>query len=47
MEHVEKTGVHSGDSLSILPAQTLTEIAKQKMKEYAKKLFKNLTIKVL
>ena len=22
MEHVEKTGVHSGDSLSVLPAQT-------------------------
>ena len=38
MEHVEKTGVHSGDSLSVLPAQTLTEIAKQKMKQYAEKI---------
>ena len=37
MEHIEKTGVHSGDSLSILPAQTLTEIAKTKMKQYAVK----------
>ena len=47
MEHVEKTGVHSGDSLSILPAQTLTEIAKQKMKQYAEKIVQELGYKGL
>jgi carbamoyl-phosphate synthase large subunit len=45
MEHVEKTGVHSGDSLSILPAQTLTNNAKAKMKEYAEKLVKKVNYK--
>ena len=47
MEHVEKTGVHSGDSLSVLPAQTLTEIAKQKMKQYAEKIVQELGYKGL
>ena len=47
MEHIEKTGVHSGDSLSILPAQTLTEVAKEKMKEYAKKIVQKLEYKGL
>src|SRR6476620_1331267 len=47
MEHVEKTGVHSGDSLSVLPAQTLTEIAKQKMKQYAKLIVQELEYKGL
>ena len=47
MEHIEKTGVHSGDSLSILPAQTLTEVAKEKMKEYAEKIVQKLGYKGL
>src|SRR6476620_1370495 len=47
MEHVEKTGVHSGDSLSVLPAQTLTEIAKQKMKQYAEMIVQDLGYKGL
>ncbi|WP_338472149.1 carbamoyl phosphate synthase large subunit [Niallia sp. XMNu-256] len=47
MEHIEKTGVHSGDSLSILPAQNLTETAKLKMKEYALKIVQKLGYKGL
>ena len=45
MEHVEKTGVHSGDSLSILPAKNLTNNAKIKMKQFAKKSSKKWDIK--
>ena len=47
MEHIEKTGVHSGDSISVLPAQTLSEIAKQKMKQYAEKIVQELGYKGL
>ena len=42
MEHIEKTGVHSGDSLSMLPSQFLTEKAKTKMKDYALKIVQKL-----
>ena len=37
MEHIEKTGVHSGDSMAVLPAMTLSESVKKKMLHYAKK----------
>jgi len=47
MEHVEKTGVHSGDSLSVLPPQTLTETAKAKMKKYAEQIVRKLGYKGL
>jgi carbamoyl-phosphate synthase large subunit len=45
MEHVEKTGVHSGDSLSILPAANLTNNAKIKMKQFAEKIVKEVGYK--
>lgn len=47
MEHIEKTGVHSGDSLSMLPAQTLTKTAKTKMKDFAAKIVQKLGYKGL
>ncbi len=47
MEHIEKTGVHSGDSLSMLPAQTLTESVQDKMLTYAKKIVGNTKYKGL
>lgn len=47
MEHIEKTGVHSGDSLSMLPAQTLTNNAKTKMKQFASKIVQKLGYKGL
>src|SRR5205823_5053737 len=42
IEHVEPAGVHSGDSLAILPAQNLTEKNKQIIAEYAAALVKKL-----
>ena len=47
MEHIEKTGVHSGDSLSMLPAQNLTDIAEAKMKDYALNIVQKLGYKGL
>jgi carbamoyl-phosphate synthase large subunit len=42
IEHVEPAGVHSGDSLAILPAQSLSEKHKQVIEEYANALVKKL-----
>ncbi|MBP3038832.1 carbamoyl phosphate synthase large subunit [Bacillaceae bacterium Marseille-Q3522] len=47
MEHIEKTGVHSGDSMSMLPAQTLSKTAEAKMLSYAKKVVAKLHYKGL
>lgn len=47
MEHVEKTGVHSGDSMSILPAQSFTKSVQDKMLLYAKKISQFLQYKGL
>lgn len=47
MEHIEKTGVHSGDSMSILPAQSISETAKNKMYKYAKDISRHLQYKGL
>ncbi|MGN7395687.1 carbamoyl phosphate synthase large subunit [Peribacillus frigoritolerans] len=46
-EHIEKAGVHSGDSMAILPAQSLTDDIKDKMTLYAKKLVSELGYKGL
>ncbi|MDV7765431.1 carbamoyl phosphate synthase large subunit [Peribacillus sp. CSMR9] len=46
-EHVEKAGVHSGDSMALLPAQSLTNEIKDKMTQYAKKLVIELGYKGL
>ena len=47
MEHIEKTGVHSGDSLSILPAKNLSVSVKEKMITYAKKIVQHTGYKGL
>ena len=44
MEHIERTGVHSGDSISVYPAQSLTEGAKAKIAEYTRRLAKSLHV---
>ncbi|KWW16871.1 carbamoyl phosphate synthase large subunit [Peribacillus simplex] len=46
-EHVEKAGVHSGDSMALLPAQTLSDEMKAKMTLYAQKLVTELGYKGL
>jgi len=38
MEHVERTGVHSGDSIAIWPCQSLSPVAQQKVAEYTRKI---------
>ena len=38
MEHVEKTGIHSGDSISVYPTFSISEKAKEKILEYTVKL---------
>ncbi|MBO5060716.1 MAG: carbamoyl-phosphate synthase large subunit [Clostridia bacterium] len=38
MEHVERTGIHSGDSISVYPTFSVSDKAKQKILEYSKKL---------
>jgi len=47
MEHIEKTGVHSGDSLSLLPAKNLSLNVKAKMIEYAQKIVRHTSYKGL
>ncbi|MTH52665.1 carbamoyl-phosphate synthase large subunit [Bacillus mangrovi] len=44
MEHIERAGVHSGDSIAVYPPQTLTEDCKQKITEYTIALAKGLNI---
>ncbi|MFP5109098.1 carbamoyl-phosphate synthase large subunit [Neobacillus sp. C211] len=44
MEHIERAGVHSGDSIAVYPPQTLTETVKQTLVEYTEKLAKGLKI---
>ena len=38
MEHVERTGVHSGDSISVYPAVSLTPAVKETILDYTKRL---------
>ena len=44
MEHVERTGVHSGDSISVYPTFTADESVKQKIIDYTVKLGKAINI---
>ncbi|MBY0144544.1 carbamoyl-phosphate synthase large subunit [Neobacillus niacini] len=44
MEHIERAGVHSGDSIAVYPPQTLSERIKQKLVEYTVKMAKGLNI---
>jgi len=38
MEHIERAGIHSGDSISVYPAQTISEKAIATIEEYTKRL---------
>ncbi len=40
MEHVERAGVHSGDSISVYPTQTLSQEIKDKIVEYTTRIGK-------
>ncbi len=47
MEHIERTGVHSGDSISVYPAHTITTKVKETIAEYTRRLAKTLHVKGL
>ncbi|MDO4513670.1 MAG: carbamoyl-phosphate synthase large subunit [Lachnospiraceae bacterium] len=44
MEHIERTGVHSGDSISVYPAPTVSEKVKETIAEYSRRLAKALHV---
>ncbi len=47
MEHIERAGVHSGDSISMYPAQSLTGRQKQRLIDYTRRLALALGVKGL
>ena len=44
MEHIERTGVHSGDSISVYPAPTISDHVKETIVEYTKRLARALHV---
>lgn len=44
MEHIERTGVHSGDSISVYPAPTISEEIKETLVDYTKRLAQALHV---
>ena len=44
MEHIERAGIHSGDSISVYPARTISDSAKWTIEEYTRKLAKSLHV---
>ena len=44
MEHIERAGIHSGDSISVYPAQTISATAKETIAEYTRRLAKALHV---
>ncbi len=47
MEHIERTGVHSGDSISVYPAPTISDTVREKIAQYSERLAKALHVKGL
>ena len=44
MEHVERAGIHSGDSISVYPAQSISEKSQRVIVDYTRKLAKSLHV---
>ena len=44
MEHIERAGIHSGDSISVYPAQTISQKAKDTIAEYTRRLAQALHV---
>ena len=44
MEHVERAGIHSGDSISVYPAQTISDKIKRVIEDYTRKLANSLHV---
>ena len=45
MEHIERTGIHSGDSISVYPAPSITPSIEAKLVDYTEKLARALHVK--
>ncbi|MCI8884566.1 MAG: carbamoyl-phosphate synthase large subunit [Dorea sp.] len=44
MEHIERAGIHSGDSISVYPAQSISEKTKRTIEEYTRRLARSLHV---
>ena len=44
MEHVERAGIHSGDSISVYPARSISDKIKRVIEDYTRKLAKSLHV---
>ena len=44
MEHIERAGVHSGDSIAVYPSQSLSPEIKEALIDYTERLAKGLNI---
>ena len=44
MEHVERAGIHSGDSISVYPARSLSDKVKSVLEDYTRKLATSLHV---
>ncbi|MHB8128108.1 MAG: carbamoyl-phosphate synthase large subunit [Mobilitalea sp.] len=44
MEHIERAGIHSGDSISVYPTQTISQKVKDDIVDYTKKLANSLHV---
>ena len=44
MDHIERAGIHSGDSISVYPAKSITEKTKKTIEEYTKRLAQSLHV---
>ncbi len=47
MEHIERAGIHSGDSISVYPAQSLNDKVIATLEEYTRRLARSLHVKGL
>lgn len=47
MEHIERAGIHSGDSISVYPAQSVSTKIKKVIEEYTRRLARSLHVKGL
>lgn len=47
MEHIERAGIHSGDSIAVCPPQTLSEVAKKRIVNYTQAIAKALKVRGL
>ena len=45
MEHIERAGIHSGDSISVYPAKSISQKTKETIVEYTKRLARALHVR--